>query len=100
LNACSTVRTTFASPRKPSVPKYFPIMLFLFVFHNYLCRGETVYNLPPNIFTLYYYYKKVTSISSLLRITAIKFTNVFLQNIRKQSLYQDVFCRDGGRLRA
>ena len=32
--------------------------------------------------------------------SAIKFTNVFLQNIRKQSLYQDVFCGEGGRLRA
>ena len=29
LYACSLVRSTFASPRKPSVPKYFPMLHFL-----------------------------------------------------------------------
>ncbi len=32
--------------------------------------------------------------------TAIKFTNVRMRNVRKQFLCQDVFCGDGGRLRA
>ena len=33
LYACSTVRSIFASPRKPSVPKYFPMIdLFLILY--------------------------------------------------------------------
>ena len=32
LNACSTVSFTLASPRKPSVPKYFPI------FYSFYCQ--------------------------------------------------------------
>ena len=36
----------------------------------------------------------------LTKVITYQFTNVLLQNVRKQSLYQDVFCRDGGRLRA